>query len=112
MPVSSRKPVAAGRAATRRVVVVVVPPVDELDLIGPLQVLHSVNRLAGRTIYAVEVVTNADSLSMAGEGGVLTFEARQRLSDVRGRCDSVLVACGSSSRSVSRSLTAKQSRKN
>ena len=42
----------------RRIVVVVVPPVDELDLVGPLQVFNSVNRLAGHAIYAIEVVTS------------------------------------------------------
>ena len=47
---------------SRRIVVLVVPPVDELDLVGPLQVFNSVNRLAGRAIYTIEVVTNADRL--------------------------------------------------
>jgi hypothetical protein len=37
---------------SRRIVVVVVPPVDELDLVGPLQVFNPVNRLAGRTDHA------------------------------------------------------------
>src|SRR5262245_24115691 len=34
------------RNSGRRIVVVAVPPVDELDLVGPLQVFNSVNRLA------------------------------------------------------------------
>src|SRR5262245_16702182 len=55
MPTVSRKPTSRGAAASRRVVVVAVPPVDELDLVGPLQVFQSVNRLAGRPIYAIEV---------------------------------------------------------
>jgi hypothetical protein len=50
-------------------VVAVVPPVDELDLVGPLQVFNSVNRLAGKPIYVVEVVTSADSLTVEGESG-------------------------------------------
>lgn len=78
----------------------VVPPVDELDLVGPLQVFNSVNRLAGRTIYTIEVVTNADRLTLEGEGGVLTFVARQHIAEVEGTCDSVLVVCGLASRSV------------
>jgi hypothetical protein len=49
---------------SRRIVVVVVPPVDELDLVGPLQVFNSVNRLAGRPIYRIEVVTTADTLTV------------------------------------------------
>jgi transcriptional regulator GlxA family with amidase domain len=74
--------------------------VDELDLVGPLQVFHSVNRLAGRPIYTVEVVTNADQLTVEGEGGVLTFLARHHFSKVEGVCDSVLLVCGVGTRST------------
>jgi transcriptional regulator GlxA family with amidase domain len=85
----------------RRIIVVVVPPVDELDLVGPLQVFHSVNRLAGRTIYAMEIVTNGDGLTVQGEGGVLTFVARHHFSKVKGVVDSVLLVCGLGTRGVS-----------
>jgi transcriptional regulator GlxA family with amidase domain len=88
------------RPASRRIVVVVVPPVDELDLVGPLQVFNSVNRLAGRSIYSVEVVTSAAGLKVEGEGGVLTFVARSRFDRLEGECDSVLLVCGLGSRSV------------
>jgi transcriptional regulator GlxA family with amidase domain len=81
-------------------VVVVVPPVDELDLVGPLQVFNSVNRLAGRSIYIIEVATTAKGLTVAGEGGVLTFVARHHVRDVAGACDSVLLVCGMGSRLV------------
>lgn len=84
----------------RRIIVVVVPPVDELDLVGPLQVFNAVNRLAGRKIYAIEVVTNSDRLTIEGEGGVLTFGAKHHFNKVEGRCDSVLLVCGLTSRSV------------
>jgi len=77
-----------------------VPPVDELDLVGPLQVFNSVNRLADRCIYAIEVVTNANGLNVAGEGGVLTFMARRQINQVEGDCDSVLVVCGLASRAA------------
>ena len=87
-------------SASRRIVVVVVPPIDELDLVGPLEVFKSVNRLAGRAIYTVEVVTSADRLSVEGEGGVLTFVARHHFKKVEGVCDSVLLVCGLATRSV------------
>jgi transcriptional regulator GlxA family with amidase domain len=90
----------ASPTAGRRIVVVAVPPVDELDLVGPLQVFHSVNRLAGRPIYAIEVVTAADGPTVEGEGGVLTFLARNRFDKVRGECDTVLLVCGLGSRTV------------
>jgi len=85
---------------SRRLIVVVVPPVDELDLVGPLQVFNSINRLAGRTIYTIEVVTTADDLKVQGEGGVLNFVARQHYKKTDGACDSVLLVCGLGSRSV------------
>ena len=84
----------------RRIIVVVVPPVDELDLVGPLQVFNSVNRLAGRKIYAIEVVTNSDRLTIEGEGGVLTFGAKHHFNKVQGPCDSALLVCGLTSRSA------------
>jgi len=86
--------------AGRRIIVVLVPPVDELDLVGPLQVFHSVNRLADRVIYSLEVVTNADRLAVDGEAGVLTFVVGNHVSKVEGPCDSVLLVCGLGSRSV------------
>ncbi len=95
MAAASKRP-----APSRRILVVTVPPVDELDLVGPLHVFNSVNRLAGRTIYTIEVVTSADRLTIEGEGGVLTFIARQHFSRVNGACDSVLLVCGLKSRSV------------
>lgn len=79
---------------------VVVPPVDELDLVAPLQVFNSVNRLAGRTIYSLEVVTNSPRMAFEGEGGVLTFVARDHFAKVNGPCDSVLLVCGLTTRSV------------
>ena len=88
------------RNLTRRIVVVVVPPVDELDLVGPLQVFNSINRLTGRPIYTIEVVTSREYLTLEGESGVLTFIARHHFSMVEGECDSVLLVCGLASRSV------------
>ena len=88
------------RPAARRIVVVVVPPIDEFDLVGPLHVFNAVNRLAGRTIYEIEVVTSAERLTVEGEGGVLTFVARHHFSRVDGACDSVLLVCGLGTRTV------------
>ena len=96
MASASRKPA----FLSGRIIVLVVSPVDELDLVGPLQVFNSVNRLAGRTIYTIEVVTNADHLTVEGEGGVLTFVAQHHFDKVEGECDSVLLVCGLGSRSV------------
>jgi transcriptional regulator GlxA family with amidase domain len=95
-----KKTASAPRSSSRRIVFLLVPPVDELDLVGPLQVFNSINRLAGRPIYSMEVVTNSERLQLAGEGGVLTFMARQHFRELKGTCDSVLLVCGLGSRSV------------
>ncbi len=100
MAPTRRKPASGRHSSSRRIIVLVVPPIDELDLVGPLQVFNSVNRLAGRTIYTIEVVTNADRLTVEGEGGILTFMARHHFKKVEGVCDSVLLVCGIGTRSV------------
>jgi transcriptional regulator GlxA family with amidase domain len=82
------------RVKRRRIVVTVVPPVDELDLVGPLQVFSAANRLAGKVVYEVEIVTNAKKLTVQGEGGLLSFAAQGRFQDVKGRFDSLLLVCG------------------
>lgn len=100
MPRAPTKAAALPRTSSRRIIFVVVPPVDELDLVGPLQVFNSINRLAGRPIYTMEVVTSSKRLQLAGEGGVITFMARQHFRELKGSCDSVLLVCGLGSRSV------------
>src|SRR5262245_19360330 len=100
MATAAPKPSSRSTPSSRRIVVVAVPPVDELCLVGPLQVFRSVNRPAGRPIYSLEVVTSANRSTVEGESGVLTFLCRQPLHKVRGACDSVLVVCGLGSRSL------------
>src|SRR5262245_1206433 len=82
------------RLSKRRIVVVVVPPVEELDLVGPIQVLSAANRLSGKKVYSIEIVTNGRDLTVEGEGGVLSFLAQGRLQDVKGKIDSALLVCG------------------
>jgi transcriptional regulator GlxA family with amidase domain len=78
----------------RRVVIVVVPPVEELDLVGPMQVFGAANRLSGRKLYSLEIATNGKELEVQGEGGMLSFLAQCRLKDLNGPIDSVLLVCG------------------
>ncbi len=73
---------------------VVVPPVEELDLVGPIQVFSAANRLSGRHVYAVEVVTNGKTLKVEGEGGLLSFLAQGNYQDLKGSVDSLLLVCG------------------
>jgi transcriptional regulator GlxA family with amidase domain len=88
------------RLTRKRIVVVVVPPIDELDLVGPIQVFSAANRLVRKTVYEVEIVTNAKELRVKGEGGLLSFAAQGRFQDVKGKFDSVLLVCGLGTRSA------------
>jgi transcriptional regulator GlxA family with amidase domain len=97
---ASQRPGSGRLASSRRIVVVAVPPVDELDLVGPIHVFSSVNRLAGRPIYTIEVATNTDHPTVPGEGGVLSFVAQHHFRKVHGACDSILLVCGLANRSL------------
>jgi putative intracellular protease/amidase len=79
----------------RRVVVLVVPPIEELDLVGPVQVLSTATRLMGRggTPYAIEVVSTTHDRLIPGESG-LALVARARYTTVVGEIDSLLVVSG------------------
>ena len=85
----------------KRVVLLAVPPVDELDLVGPAEVFGTANRLAGgrRMPYGVEVVTTARDRRIDGECG-LSLLAHRHYQDAEGRADSVLVICGVGARTV------------
>lgn len=78
----------------RRILIVVVPPIEEMDLVAPLQVFSAANRLAERKIYSLEIATNGKALEVPGEGGMLCFVAQQRIQEVKGSIDSVLLVCG------------------
>jgi transcriptional regulator GlxA family with amidase domain len=56
----------------RRVVVLVVPPIEELDLVGPVQVLSTATRLLrrGGTPYEIRVVSTTCDRLIAGESGL------------------------------------------
>ena len=69
-------------ASSRRVVVLVVPPVDEFDLVCPIQVFGAANRLAGKPVYTVEIATNGKDLTVQGEGGLLSFLAATSYKDL------------------------------
>src|SRR2546425_179163 len=79
----------------KRVVLLVVPPVDELDLVGPVEVFGTANRLlgGGRMPYAAEVVTTARDRRVEGACG-LSLLAHRHYLDINSRVDSVLVVCG------------------
>jgi transcriptional regulator GlxA family with amidase domain len=87
-------------APNTRVVVLVVPPVEELDLVGPIQVFGAANRLSGRPVYRVEIATNGKDLKVQGEGGLLSFLAETTYQDLNKNFDSLLLVCGVGTRNV------------
>jgi len=89
-----------GATSNRRVVVLVVPPVDEFDLVCPIQVFGAANRLAGKPVYSVEVVTNGKDLKVQGEGGVLSFLAETNYKLLNSPFDSLLLVCGLGTRNT------------
>lgn len=89
-----------GKASSRRVVVLAVPPVDEFDLVCPIQVFGAANRLAGRPIYNVGIATSGKDLKVQGEGGQLSFLAESNYKGLTGNFDSLLVVCGLGTRNV------------
>src|SRR4029077_7956715 len=84
----------------RRIVVLAVPPVDEFDLVCPIQVFGAANRLAGRPVYRVEVVTNGKDVRVQGEGGVLSFVAETTYKALNENFDSLLLVCGLGTRNA------------
>jgi len=86
---------------TRRVVVLVVPPIEELDLVGPVQVLSTVSRLMGGKVppYEIDVVTTNRDRSIRGESG-LSLNAQAHYLDVRGEIDSLLLVSGVATRNA------------
>jgi transcriptional regulator GlxA family with amidase domain len=98
--ISTAAPPGSARLKRRRIIIVVVPPVEELDLVGPIQVFSAANRLACKTVYEVEIVTNARELRVQGEGGLLSFAAQGHFQNVKGKVDSLLLVCGLGTRTA------------
>ncbi len=83
----------------RRVVVLVVPPIEELDLVGPLQVFSTATRLMGTrgAPYKVVVASTSRDRVIAGESG-LSMIAHEHYENLRDDIDSLLVVSGVSTR--------------
>jgi transcriptional regulator GlxA family with amidase domain len=83
----------------RRIVFVVAPGVEILDLVGPLQVFARASEMDSRTnpgsppIYSVEVVTISSRRSLIANCG-LRITADRTFREVRGKIDTLLVAGG------------------
>ena len=79
----------------RSIVVLAVPPIEELDLIGPVQVLSTATRLMGRggIPYEIRIVSTTRDRLISGESG-LSIVAGSHYQELGGEIDSLLVVSG------------------
>jgi transcriptional regulator GlxA family with amidase domain len=85
----------------KRVVVLVIPPVEELDLVGPVGVFAGVNRILGTRgpAYRIEIVTVGPDRVIQGDCG-LSFNVDGLYKNIRGTVDTLLVVAGLTSRNI------------
>ena len=83
----------------RRIVVLCVPPIEELDLVAPVQVLSTANRLMRRDgrPYEIQIVSTTRDRVIAGASG-LSIVAQAYYGALTGEVDSLLVVSGVSGR--------------
>ena len=79
----------------RRIIVLAVPPPEELDIVGPWDVFASANNaVRGRKrAYHLELVTTGNRRSFQCDSG-LTLSAKYRFQEVRGGVDTLVVTGG------------------
>lgn len=83
----------------KRIVLLVLPPVEELDLIAPVEVFGTTTRLLGSSQrgYELEIVTLARDRRIDGECG-LSLVAHRHYRELVGTPDSLLLICGLAAR--------------
>ena len=86
---------------TRRILIVCLPPVQELDIAGPAGVIAKANgALRDRGIaYEIELVTTDPDLNISGEAG-LKLLADRHYADVSGPIDTLLTVGGSGAETI------------
>lgn len=79
----------------RRVVMLAVPPIEELDLVGPWEVFSTANnKLGGRSLpYRLELATSGRTRSFTGSSG-LTLIADRSYRSATGEIDTLIVPGG------------------
>ena len=99
MPRLKTKPTLARRRPPLPVVILAVPPVAELDLVGPLEVFAGANRVLGERgpAYDIGVVSSQPKPFIAGECGV-SLLAHGYYRRLREPVDTLVVVCGPTSK--------------
>jgi transcriptional regulator GlxA family with amidase domain len=78
--------------APRRVVVIVYPGIQTLDVSGPVEVFSTANRQSGRDLYRIEVAAATTEPVRGSSGLVLGVDAP--IGEIRGAVDTLMVAGG------------------
>src|SRR6267142_2027045 len=99
MPGLTMKPTLANRRPPISVVFLAVPPVEELDLVGPLEVFAGANRILGERgpAYDIRVVSSQPKPIIRGECGV-SFLAHGYYRRLREPVDTLVVVGGPTSK--------------
>jgi len=77
----------------KRVVLLAVPPAMELDIVGPMSVFASVNRMQRYDAYEMELATTGTGCMLAGSLG-LSMSAHCGYREIRGKVDTLLIVGG------------------
>ena len=79
----------------RRIVMLAVPPIEELDVVGPWDVFATANNALGprSPYYALELVTTGPTLAFAGDTG-LTLSAARHYRQLKGEIDTLIIPGG------------------
>src|ERR1700681_1955700 len=95
MPGLTMKPILASRRPPISVVILGVPPVEELDLIGPLEVFARANRVldARGATYNVRVCSSQPKPIIAGECAV-SLLAQDFYRSLPEPVDTLVMVCG------------------
>jgi transcriptional regulator GlxA family with amidase domain len=85
----------------RRIIVLAVPPVEELDVVGPWEVFATANHALGRDgpAYSLELVTTGRMLSLAGDSGLI-LSATRHYRAVKGEIDTLIVPGGTGAQAM------------
>lgn len=80
---------------SRRILFVAVPPLEEIDLFGPVSCFLGASRIAGKMgpAYQVEIVAGAEASTIEGHSGLVLL-AEKSYSEVSGPIDTLVVASG------------------
>ena len=81
--------------AARRIVVCVVPPAEELDIVGPWEVFATANSVIRQrgAAYDIELVTTSRERTFVGDSGLM-LSATQYYDSLEGDIDTLIIPGG------------------